>query len=249
MADSRHVELAKLYSEVSDLQKEHGKELVEKLSVEKNMKILDLGCGTGYLSSLLADCVGPEGKVVAIDPNRSRLEIAEKQYSRPNLVFLAANDVTLPEDQYDLVFTNYVLHWVENKATLLNKVYQNLKPGGRFASTVPLYHPPIFQKMDNLIGPEMVNKMQQALWYMPATAFNHLAATIGFKMISCEVENRPLNFANIEDLLKWYLGSTEGQFNPEKIDPASLEAFKQPFGDGPVENNFLQVMTIILSKP
>ena len=249
MAVSQQEELAKLYSEVSDVQKEHGKELIEKLSLEKNMKILDLGCGTGYLSSLLADCVGPEGKVVAIDPNRSRLEIAEKQYSKPNLVFLEANDETFPEDRYDLVFANYVLHWVENKAALLNKVYQNLKPGGRFASTVPLYHPPIFQKMDNLIGSEMVNKMQQALWYMPAPEFNHLAATIGFKVISCEVENRPLNFANVEDLLKWYLGSSERPFNPEKIDPTSWEAFKQPFGDGPVENNFLQVMTIILSKP
>ena len=249
MAVSQQEELAKLYSEVSEVQKEHGKELIEKLSLEKNMKILDLGCGTGYLSSLLADCVGPEGKVVAIDPNRSRLEIAEKQYSKPNLVFLEANDETFPEDQYDLVFANYVLHWVENKAALLNKVYQNLKPGGRFASTVPLYHPPIFQKMDNLIGSEMVNKMQQALWYMPAPEFNHLAATIGFKVISCEVENRPLNFATVEDLLKWYLGSSEGRFNPEKIDPTTLEAFKQPFGDGLVENHFLQVMTIILSKP
>ena len=152
MAVSLHGELAKLYSEVSGIQKEHGKELIEKLSLEKNMKILDLGCGTGYLSSMMADCVGPEGKVVAIDPNRSRLDIAEKQYSRSNLVFLEANDVTLPEDQYDLVFANYVLHWVENKAALLNKVYQNLKPGGRFASTVPLYHPPIFSKDGQLDG-------------------------------------------------------------------------------------------------
>ena len=45
------LELAKFYSEVSDLQKEHGKELIEKLSLAKNMKILDLGCGTGYLSA------------------------------------------------------------------------------------------------------------------------------------------------------------------------------------------------------
>ena len=249
MAVSLHGELAKLYSEVSGIQKEHGKELIEKLSLEKNMKILDLGCGTGYLSSMMADCVGPEGKVVAIDPNRSRLDIAEKQYSRSNLVFLEANDVTLPEDQYDSVFANYVLHWVENKAALLNKVYQNLKPGGRFASTVPLYHPPIFQKMDNLMGPEIANKMKQALWYMPAPEFNHLATTIGFKVISSEVENIPLNFANVEDLLKWYCSSSERQFNPQKIDLTSWEAFKQPFGDGPVENNFLQVMTIILSKP
>ena len=59
------LELAELYSEVSDLQKEHGKEMIQKLSLEKNMKILDLGCGTGYLSSLLADSVRPEGNSVS----------------------------------------------------------------------------------------------------------------------------------------------------------------------------------------
>ena len=99
------------------------------------------------------------------------------------------------------------------------------------------------------MGPEIANKMKQALWYMPAPEFNHLATTIGFKVISSEVENIPLNFANVEDLLKWYCSSSERQFNPQKIDLTSWEAFKQPFGDGPVENNFLQVMTIILSKP
>ena len=50
-------ELAELYSEISNVQKEHGKELIEKLLLEKSMKILDLGCGTGYLSALLADSV------------------------------------------------------------------------------------------------------------------------------------------------------------------------------------------------
>ena len=74
------LELAELYSKVSDLQKEHGKEMIQKLSLEKNMKILDLGCGTGYLSALLADSVGPEGTVVAIDPIKSRLQLAKKQY-------------------------------------------------------------------------------------------------------------------------------------------------------------------------
>ena len=152
MAVPQQEELAKLYSEVSGMQKEHGKELIEKLSLEKNMKILDLGCGTGYLSSVLADCVGPEGKVVAIDPNKSRLEIAEKQYSRSNLVFLEANDVTLPEDQYDLVFATYVLHWIQNKTAVFNKVYQNLKPGGRFAFTVPENRAPFFQKNGQIDG-------------------------------------------------------------------------------------------------
>ena len=152
------VELAQLYSEVSGPQEKNGKELIEKLSLQKNMKILDLGCGTGYLSALLADCVGPEGSVVAIDPNKDRLEFAKKKYSRPNLMFIEANDATLPEDQYDLVFSNYVLQWIENKAAVLNKVYKNLKPGGRFVFIVPEYRPPIFEQMDNLMGPEVADK-------------------------------------------------------------------------------------------
>ena len=250
MAVPQQEELAKLYSEVSGMQKEHGKELIEKLSLEKNMKILDLGCGTGYLSSVLADCVGPEGKVVAIDPNKSRLEIAEKQYSRSNLVFLEANDVTLPEDQYDLVFATYVLHWIQNKTAVFNKVYQNLKPGGRFAFTVPENRAPFFQKMDKLMGPDFETKMEQvARSYLLSTSeYNDLATTTGFKVISTQVETKPLNFANVEDLLKWYYGSTEGRFNPDKVDPASLEEFKQSFGDRPVESSF-PVITIILSKP
>ena len=119
--------------------------MIQLLALEKDMKILDLGCGTGYLSDLLADCVGPEGKVVAVDPNKSRLELAERQYSRPNLVFLQANDVTFPEDQYDLVFLNYVMHWIENKNALLNKVYRNLKPGGQFAFGVCTHQPALVE--------------------------------------------------------------------------------------------------------
>ena len=48
-------ELAKLYSELSNLQRKHGEELIKKLSLANNVKILDLGCGAGYLSSLLDD--------------------------------------------------------------------------------------------------------------------------------------------------------------------------------------------------
>ena len=242
------VELAQLYSEVSDVQKEHGEELIEKLSLEKNMKILDLGCGTGYLSALLADCVGPEGSVVAIDPNKGRLEIAEKQYSRPNLVFLEANGATLPKDQYDLVFSNYVLQWIENKVAVLNKIYQNLKPGGRFAFTVSEHRAPILEQLDSLMGPKVANKMKQDLQYMSASEFNCIATTIGFKVICSEVEIQPFNFANVDCLLKWYCATTEGRFDPDKVEPATLEEFKQTYGDCPVENSCPQV-TIILSKP
>ena len=238
------LELAKFYSEISDLQKEHGKELIKKLSLEKNMKILDLGCGTGYLSALLADCVGPEGTVVAVDPIKSRLELAKKQYSRPNLVFLEANDATFPEDQYDLVFSNCVLHWIENKNAVLKRVYQNLKPGGQFAFSVIAHQPTIVEQMDDLMGPEM----KQCFHWMSASEYNHLATAAGFKVTYSVVQKKPAHFENIEHLIQVYCGSTEGQFNPGKIEPAILDAFKKPFGDRPVDLDDFHRVTIILTK-
>ena len=74
---------------------------------------------------------------------------------------------------------------------------------------------------------------------MSASEYNHIATTIVFKVTSSEVEIQPLNFASVDGLLKWYCGSTEGWFDPEKVDPAILKTFRQPFGDGLSENNFL----------
>ena len=236
-------DLAKLYSELSDLQRKHGEELIKKLSLAKNMKILDLGCGTGYLSALLADSVRPGGTVVAIDPNKSRLELAQKQHSNPNLVFLERNDATFPKDQYDLVFSNYVLHWIKDKAAVLKNVHQNLKPGGQFAFTVPEHQPVVIEQLDKMVGPEMM----QGFHWMSAPEYNHLATTIGFKVTSSETEVKPLNFATVEDLLQWYCATTEGRFNPDKLDPTVLKAFKQSFSDRPIDIGLHRV-TIIVTK-
>ena len=49
-------------------------------------------------------------------------------------------------------------------------------------------------------------------------------------------------------LVEFYHGSTERQFNSEKIEPAVLEAFKQPFGDRPIDMADFYRVTIILTK-
>ena len=107
--------------------------MIEQLDLDKGMSVLDLGCGTGNLTKILSEKVGPEGRIVAVDPDKERLQIARENYSVSNIEYIEADDQTFPEGQYDLVFANTVIHWIQDKRALFEKVYKNLKVGGRFA--------------------------------------------------------------------------------------------------------------------
>ena len=50
--------------------------------------ILDLGCGTGELSVYLAERVGPEGRVIGVDPDKERIQLARQSHGHiKNLSF------------------------------------------------------------------------------------------------------------------------------------------------------------------
>ena len=57
----------------------------------------------------------------------------------------------------------------------------------------------------------------------------------GFKVTYSNVQKKPAHFEIIDHLIQLRCGSTEGQFNPQRIEPAILEAYKQPFGDRPID--------------
>ena len=71
---------AATYDEVSKPQYETGCELIDKLNISRGAKVLDMGCGTGRISKYIADIVGPDGQVVAVDPDEDRIKIAQGQY-------------------------------------------------------------------------------------------------------------------------------------------------------------------------
>ena len=77
--------------------------------------ILDLGCGTGGLSSTLVKLVGSEGKVVGVDPDKERILLAQKSHTEiANLSFQEGSDSNFPGigfETYDMIFCNLVLHW------------------------------------------------------------------------------------------------------------------------------------------
>lgn len=127
-------DLAQHYERVSsDRQLVAGKHLVAKLGIAHGAHVLDVGSGTGLLAAHVAEIVGPEGRVVGIDPLPLRIEIASRK-ARPNLRFEVgdARDLSAFESaSFDVVYLNAVFHWLPEKLGPLRELARVLKPSGK----------------------------------------------------------------------------------------------------------------------
>ncbi len=107
-------------------------------SVKKGQVVADVGCGWGHYSFALADMVGPEGKVYAIDLARKCiLAIKKRAENRGSRIIEAhtstAADLSFIKDgTVDFVFANGLLcSMAADRPTAVAEIKRVLKPGGR----------------------------------------------------------------------------------------------------------------------
>ncbi|MBL8029832.1 MAG: methyltransferase domain-containing protein [Candidatus Doudnabacteria bacterium] len=98
-------------------------------------KILDLGCGSGWLTNQLT-LKGHQA--IGCDAGKAQIELANKLY--PENKFLVADlqkALPFPENEFDVIITSLVLCDIENQAAALNEIFRILKPNGKFVNIIP----------------------------------------------------------------------------------------------------------------
>lgn len=111
-------------------QKEWGVKLIEDLHLHGDERVIDLGCGDGVLTHLIAQKVH-YGSVLGIDSSPSMIATAKKR-ERNNLSFVLMDIKDLNfRDEFDVFFSNSALHWVRDHDRLLDNVKRGLRNGGR----------------------------------------------------------------------------------------------------------------------
>jgi trans-aconitate 2-methyltransferase len=118
---------ASLYDDKHNFVFKYGEDVVQLLAPQNGERILDIGCGTGYLTNLIAQA---GARVIGIDSSASMIQRAQAVYPDLDLRILSATDFYF-DTPFDAVFSNAVLHWVLDKESALDCIARALRPGGR----------------------------------------------------------------------------------------------------------------------
>ena len=129
--------------------------------------MLDIGCGSGNVTTIVNQRLQCR-KIVAIDVDMRMIKYAKANYTASNISYLV-QDIGVPWDQLDpslkqlegkveLIFSNRVLHWVENKRMATENLYRFLAPNGKIYSNITT----LWDIFHDLV-PEEKNKFQPLL--------------------------------------------------------------------------------------
>ncbi|TCS74080.1 methyltransferase family protein [Sulfuritortus calidifontis] len=103
-----------------------------RVPLDRTMRALDYGCGTGLLSFPLKEALG---HITLKDSSAGMLEVLREKIAAQNVTNMTVRqaDLTaepLPEERYDLIYSAMTLHHIPDTAKILRVFHALLNPGG-----------------------------------------------------------------------------------------------------------------------
>lgn len=181
-----------------------GRGVIDWLDPQPGESILDLGCGSGQLTSEIA----AKGAIVkGVDSAPSM--VAQARINYPNLQFQLADARNLAyHGEFDAVFSNAVLHWVRPPEQAVNSICNALKPGGRFVCE--------FGGKGNVDSVMQVAPEYTPDWYYPSISeYSAILESHGFEVREAALFDRPTPLEPgpdaMEDWLRMFVKSLQGE--------------------------------------
>lgn len=216
--------------------------LADMLAPAPGARCLDIATATGTLAVALADRVGNDGKVVAIDLAQGMLDFAERKaraLKLKNIVFkqMDAQRLDFKDNTFDVVGCSLAIFYFPDIQGALKEMLRVLKPGGELGITSadagnafsPLSEP----YMDHLHKAAVELNIDQPE-YSEVSALTRqkdglqkLIEEAGFTQVEVKQEEVPVRFTTFDDWWACGRGSTWGDLLLERMPEAQRAEFMQ----------------------
>lgn len=212
-----------LYDNKHDFVFKYGEYLVQMLTPQEGERILDVGCGTGYLTNLIASS---GAFVTGMDNSVDMIAKAKNAY--PHLPFKVASVTGFKFDEsFDALFSNAVLHWVTEKEKAIQCMYNNLKPGGRLV--LEMGGKGNVEKIVSALKTALLKygykeNANRQMWYFPSLSeYTGLLEKQGFRVTYAAHYNRETELKDTQQGIKDWVHMFGGAFL-EGIDRDKTDA-------------------------
>jgi len=201
------------YARRSPAQKQWAEELIGKIALEGSERVLDIGCGDGVVTAAIAERV-PLGTVVGIDSSSDMIQFASNMFPGnryPNLSFMEGDArALLFSSEFDVVFSNAALHWVNDHGPVVAGISRALRSGGRMVVQMggKGNAAQVFEALDKLLAQSRWNEYFSNFsfhygFYSPAEYCPWLVAA-GLCPVRVELIQKDMAYPDPEGFSGWF---------------------------------------------
>ncbi|MEP7288156.1 MAG: methyltransferase domain-containing protein [Chloroflexota bacterium] len=185
-------------------------DLIKLVEVRDGLQVIDLGCGTGELTARLAEML-PNSDVTGID-NSSEMLARAAAFMRPSLRF-EAGSIEAVTGQWDLVFSNAAIQWVENHEVLIPQLLSLVRPGGQLIVQLPSNHNYFTHSVISEIASEEPYRTALAGWtrtfpVLPVDQYAELLYAHGGRELTVFEKVYPHVLEDADAVANWTRGTT-----------------------------------------
>jgi ubiquinone/menaquinone biosynthesis C-methylase UbiE len=189
--------------------------LIEAAGLRPGERVLDLACGTGVVTRLAAEKVGPTGHVTGLDLNAGMLAVARSLPPPPGATIQwvqgSAVAMSLPDGTFDAVLCQQGFQFFPDQPAALREMHRVLAPGGRVLLSVwksaGPYNIAVSEALEQHVDAATANRYRASRVVPQADTLHKLLANAGFREVQVRATEMITRFPPIEAFVLHHLAA------------------------------------------